>query len=38
MGADKAETPARLNAHCREFLEPTIAEHNRRGPDWNLSV
>jgi adenylate cyclase len=30
MGADEEGTLARLNAHRREFLEPTIAEHNGR--------
>jgi hypothetical protein len=30
MGADEEGTLARLNAHRREFLEPTIAEHRGR--------
>ncbi len=30
MGADEEGTLARLNAHRREFLEPTVAEHNGR--------
>ena len=30
MGADEEGTLARLNAHLREFLEPTIAEHRGR--------
>src|SRR5256885_4791787 len=30
MGADEEGTLARLNAHSREFLEPTIAEHRGR--------
>ena len=27
IGTDEESTPARLNAHRREFLEPKIAEH-----------
>jgi adenylate cyclase len=30
MGADEEGTLARLNAHRREFLEPTVAEHRGR--------
>ena len=30
MGADEEGTLARLNAHRREFLEPTVVEHNGR--------
>jgi len=30
MGADEEGTLARLNAHRREFLDPTIAEHRGR--------
>ena len=30
MGADEEGTLSRLNAHRREFLEPTVAEHNGR--------
>jgi adenylate cyclase len=30
MGADEEGTLARLNAHRREFLEPTVAEHHGR--------
>src|SRR6476659_8172244 len=30
MGADEEGTLARLNAHRRELLEPTIAEHRGR--------
>jgi len=30
MGADEEGTLARLNAHRREFLEPTIAEYRGR--------
>ncbi len=30
MGADEEGTLARLNAHRREFLEPTIAENRGR--------
>src|SRR5271170_8115151 len=30
MGVDEEGTLARLNAHRREFLEPTVAEHNGR--------
>src|SRR5271167_1949680 len=30
MGADEEGTLARLNAHRREFLEPTITEHRGR--------
>jgi adenylate cyclase len=30
MGADEEGTLARLNAHRREFLEPTIAAHRNR--------
>jgi adenylate cyclase len=30
MGADEEGALARLNAHLREFLEPTIAEHRGR--------
>ena len=30
MGADEEGTFARLNAHRREFLEPTIAAHRGR--------
>src|SRR6516165_5106949 len=30
MGTDEEGTLARLNAHRREFLEPTIAEHRGR--------
>jgi TolB-like protein/class 3 adenylate cyclase len=30
MGADEEGTLARLNAHSREFLDPTIAEHRGR--------
>ena len=30
MGVDEEGTLARLNAHRREFLEPTIAEHRGR--------
>jgi class 3 adenylate cyclase len=30
MGADEEGTLARLNAHRREFLEPTIAAHRGR--------
>ena len=30
MGVDEEGTLARLNAHRREFLEPTVAEYNGR--------
>lgn len=30
MGADEEETLTRLNTHRRDFLEPTVAEHNGR--------
>ena len=30
MGADEEGTLSRLDAHRREFLEPTVAEHNGR--------